>query len=220
MGKRNLVPVLLAGVILVLSGCGNISIETDTPDDESFNVYPDEDPSAKEKEEMAKTPRRSDRVNADEYFAENGTVLETVSVQDSSMQSEKQAIEFLEERGFKTESLSYSYDHTGKFLGDKKADSSSDALHPTYQMYHMTESGHRFFTISLINGQITALPVSYNLSSGGDVKTLFSESAELYSFDSATNQFYKTTPNKNVLDVQVIGRIDAASLEELAEKGF
>ena len=66
-----------------------------------------------------------------------------------------------------------------------------------------------------MNGNITALPVSYNSENFSNTPLLLSEKKMTTSYDSAANTFYVIVPFTNVLDVKQVNYIDAQLLETL-----
>ena len=69
--------------------------------------------------------------------------------------------------------------------------------------------------ISLIDGDIVANPVSYNMQSALETQLIVSESEIITSYDSSTNKYYKTVPNESTLIVRIVDKIDADTLDTL-----
>lgn len=158
--------------------------------------------------------------DADNYFSMHGTILEKDEVQSSKqLHSEAEAIVYFTQRGFDQFPVIYSYSMDGKYLGEEEASSSSAAQHPIYETRFISKN-ECIWTITEIGGTITALPETYNAESTAGVLTILSESNELCSYDSITNMFYKTIPNKTEMRIIVTPDITSSALEEFSEKGF
>lgn len=163
-------------------------------------------------EQIAKTDVEG--IDVDKYYNEKSTILDKYSVQDSpSIQTESEAREDITKRGFEQNPITYDYDIEGKYLGNQAVDDST-STHPIYQTHYISSAGE-LWTIISINGTIIANPVSYNMESEMGVQTVLSESESIVGYDSKTNTFYDTIPNKSELIVKVVEKIDAALLDSL-----
>ena len=65
-----------------------------------------------------------------------------------------------------------------------------------------------------------ANPVTYNLQSKLDAQVIISENESVVSYDSTTNMFYETIPDKSALIVKRLKQIDAESLGKLNNEGI
>ena len=83
-----------------------------------------------------------------------------------------------------------------------------------YNTFYCSTAGE-FWTITSINGQITANPVSYNFQSELEVPVLISDSEVIISYDNTTNKFYETIPSETALKLIVVDQVDAATLDNL-----
>lgn len=154
----------------------------------------------------------------DKYFNENSKVIEVISVSDSNdIYTETDVIELLEERGFTEYEITTSYSFDGRFKREEVVTSGSSDKHPVYETYFL--AGDELWTITVVEGCIMATPSSYNLAHVKDTPVLISESEEIMSYDSSTNSYYKTVPDSKVLDVRIVDRIDAKTLETLDLEG-
>lgn len=156
--------------------------------------------------------------NIDKYFNENSKVIEVIPVSDADeIYTEEEVIQLLEERGFTDCEITTSYSFEGEYRGDAVISSSSSDKHPVYETYYLV--GDELWVISVIEGNIMATPSSYNLAHVENTPVLISESEEIMSYDSSTNSYYRTIPDTKVLDVRVVERIDAKTLESLDLEG-
>lgn len=157
---------------------------------------------------------KSDPVDVEEYYKEKSEIVASYDVKTSeNIQSEKQAVESISERGFEQYPVTYEYSIDGRYLKEQESKSSKDQ-HPIYQTYY-TSANDEFWTIIVVNGSIIANPVSYNMQSERGVQFIVSESEVITGYDSANNVFYETIPNESELIVYVVDRINAETLDAL-----
>lgn len=153
--------------------------------------------------------------DVEEYFEENAKIVKVVPVNDSKdVYSEVDVTELLEKRGFTEYEITSSYTIDGKYNEPVEVSDSSDVKHPIYETYYVTEN-NEVWTIMVIDDVIMAYPLSYNANCADGVPVVVSESDEIMSYDSSTNNFYRTIPNDDVMDVRVVDKIDAETLDSL-----
>ena len=161
------------------------------------------------------TPSSVEKSEAETYFSESGKLVRIIDVKQSEgTLNEVEADELLKERGFDVYPIAYQYDIDGNYLGTKEATGNISNYSPAYQTYFINDN-NEFWTIYVVNGQVMAYPVSYNLESPHSVELLIAESNELTSYDSITNKYYVNIPNGSTAILKVIDRIDAARLNEI-----
>ncbi len=149
----------------------------------------------------------------DLYFFNNSEVLEIKPVtQSTATLTEAEACTLLEELGFDTMPITCDRAIDGTYLGEFEADPESDTRHPVYSTYYISETGV-FWTINIIDGQIFAIPTSYNAESGSSIETIISETNSLTSYDDIGNKFYITIPFPSAVILQTIPKIEAATLD-------
>lgn len=153
--------------------------------------------------------------NADEYFQQNSQIAEEINANDSDeVLTEEEAIRTLAERGFKDFPITTEYTMDGTYNDASEISGSSSIKHPIYTMYYVTQN-NELWNIMIINSDVMAIPVSYNIQSSLGVQVVISESEEVTSYDSTTNKFYKNIPNESAMIVKIVEIIDAESLENL-----
>ena len=130
------------------------------------------------------------------------------------VQTETQAIGSMEERGFSDYPVSYDYTMDGQYCDDVELVSGSSEERPRYYTYYLSDNGDAW-TIYTINGAFFAYPVSFNLESELGVETLVSESALVTSYDSETNKYIVTIPDASGLNLKIVDKIDANTLNSL-----
>ena len=166
-------------------------------------------------EEISLENYRNESPDAEAYFEQNSQIIEKMNVNDSKdVLTEAEVIGLLEERGFKDYPITTEYSMDGKYHDGAVVSNSSDIKHPIYETYYVS-SRNDYWIISVIEDDIFANPVSFNMQSSSEERTIVSESDMITSYDSSTNQFYKTIPNQTVMTVKVVDRIDAKALEEM-----
>ena len=130
------------------------------------------------------------------------------------VQTEKDVVTDLRERGFDDFSITYDSTMEGEYSDATAASENSGDKHPMYQTFFVTDNGD-VWTVFAINGAVFANPVFFNLESELEGQVLFSESEELTSYDDETNQFFVTIPEESAVIVKVVDRIDADTLNKL-----
>lgn len=153
--------------------------------------------------------------DADAYYENNSKVISEINVKDSdAVLTEAETSQALEDRGFTQFSVTSAYSMDGKYYDSEDVSDTSSKKHPIYETYYVT-AAEEVWTIFVINGVTMANPVSYNLQSTLGVQVIFSETDTVMSYDSVTNKFYETIPDKSVLIVITVEKIDAQTLERL-----
>ena len=152
---------------------------------------------------------------AEEYYENNSTIINTCDVKKSkTVQSENQAIKALCDRGFDQEAVTYDYSIDGELLNDDKEASNCKEKHPIYHTYYTTPN-EDVWMIDVVNGSITANPISYNLESDRGANLIFSETKEITGYSSKANTFYKTIPDESELIVKIVDKINSDTLDKL-----
>ncbi|MBO4477091.1 MAG: hypothetical protein J5757_02055 [Lachnospiraceae bacterium] len=157
----------------------------------------------------------SESLDVQKYFEERAEVISITPVKDSkNTLSEKDVVNELRERGFSDCSIMTCYSVDGSFIEAAEVSSGSSETHPIYDIYYVT-SKNELWVITVIDGLFFAYPSSYNLEHMDKVPVEFSETRQIASYDSSTNSIYLTIPKETVLDVRVIDKIDAKTLESI-----
>jgi len=152
--------------------------------------------------------------DVEKYYQEHSEILSTSLVQKSSkVLSEKEALQILESRGFTDCPVTTEFSYEGDYIGQKEISDSSEK-HPVYDTYYTNSSGD-LWTISIIEDQILAIPVSYSLQSEDSVSVMVAEKEEIVSYDCSTNSYYRTIPNKEAMTLLCFDCIDARKLDSL-----
>ena len=157
---------------------------------------------------------KTDPIDVKEYYKENAEILAEYDAKTSkSIQSEKQVSDDLRERGVTQYLVLYEYSIDGTYVKEQVT-RNNKKQHPIYQTYYISQADE-IWTIIVINGQIIANPVSYNMQSERGVQFIVSESNVITGYDSSNNMFYETIPNESTLMVYVVDKINAETLEKL-----
>ena len=152
--------------------------------------------------------------NAESYF---NNYSEVISVEKADVatgvHTEKSSIQELEGRGFDEYEILTHYSMNGDYYDEDEviSDSSSDK-HPMYETYYYNSSGE-LWKIMLIDDEIVANPISYNLQFKQSTSVVISESEHVMSYDCYSNSFYKTIPEKSELLVITEETIDTKILD-------
>ena len=206
MKNKKKIIIILVAILLVLGIGVTVFIlilnkDNDTSDDEIKNLG-------------------IEPVDAEAFYKENGEIISKTKATDSkNVTSEKETIEILTERGFTEYSITTNFSMDGSYVDEKEIEGSSSEAHPMYTTYYVS-SGGDLWTIELINGCITAYPVSYNENSDLKVPTMICEDDTTVSYDSVTNTFFETIPSESSVIIKKIDKIDRDSLDKLTKEGI
>lgn len=148
------------------------------------------------------------------YFEDNSEeIINTIKVEDSeNIYSEKDIYNEVEKRGFSEIDITTEYDYEGHYVSSYAMSRKSKKKHPVYQFQYVSKSNDTWI-IFIIDSQIIAYPVSFNMFSSTNTKVVLSETNTITSYDSNTNMFYKTIPKKSELRVVVVDIIDSSTLD-------
>lgn len=207
MSKKNRGPSIIVILILglTLTGSGIFVV---------LKILESRKPTVKPASQYMK-----ENFNVKEYFEENSVIKSVASADKSSKPvSEIDAIAELRDRGFKDYPVTTNYSIKGEYTSSQSISDTSAKKHPVYETYYVT-SKDEVWIITMIDGTVMATPSSYNVEHNEKVAIVVSESNEIVSYDGNTNSFYRTIPNSSVLDVRVVGKIDAGTLETMDLEG-
>ncbi|MBQ9910069.1 MAG: hypothetical protein IJM50_00940 [Lachnospiraceae bacterium] len=149
------------------------------------------------------------------YFWDNATVYEMIEIDDSKeVLKADNTISLLNDRGFGTYPVTYEYSVDGDYLGEVRAGEGSGEKSPMFQTYYIS-SGKEVWTVFVINGQLFANPVSYNLQSTLSAPMVISESELLTSYDYSDNLYLVLAPDSSTAIVKTVKEINAETLDKL-----
>lgn len=156
-----------------------------------------------------------DPVDAEKYYNENSQILSELEIKDSKeILTEKKAVKVFSDRGFDSYPITTEYDMNGKYSNPVEISGSSSKKHPIYTTYYVNTAGE-IWSVSIIDGDVIAYPVSYNMQSKSGIEVVAAESDVITSYDSETNKFFKTIPDSSVLTVKVVKKVNADSLKKM-----
>lgn len=156
--------------------------------------------------------------DVEEYYEENTDIVSVININDSlDTLSEEDVIDVLDDRGFNEFTISTDYSMDGMYYDPIEISDSSSDEHPMYETYYVNSSDEVWMII-VIDGQVMAMPFSYNFLNENVVPVIVSESEELVSYDSSTNRYYRTIPNDSVIDVRVVDTVNARTLDSLTSE--
>ena len=159
-----------------------------------------------------------DYPDIDKYFEENSEVISIVPVEKSkNITTEEQTFNDLTARGFSDASITANYTMNGKYYEETEISKGSNAQHPMYNTFYVTQSKD-IWGISSINGQVTASPISYLVESESSLQILISESKEIISYDSKGNRFFITNPHNDFIKIKIVDEVNAQTLEEITSE--
>lgn len=153
------------------------------------------------------------RIDVDEYFNENSTVVNTIKASTSeTLSSEVDASVGFEQRGFTNSGIYYEYTQDGEYVNETVVSKNGTDKHPFYYTIYVS-SNDDYWVIYLINDKYFANPLSYNIEN--ETACYVSESNTLNSYDSIKDKFYETIPNDNVIDLLQVDYIDSKTLDNI-----
>lgn len=153
--------------------------------------------------------------DAEEYFQENAEIVETVDTKNSSrVLTESGVTTMLKDRGLSGNPITANYSMEGEYSEDFEISDSSEVKHPTYQTYYQNESGE-LWIILVVEGDVVANPLSFNLQSSLGAQLIVSESDTVTSYDSTTNKYFRTKPKDSAVILRIVERVDATTLDTL-----
>lgn len=157
---------------------------------------------------------------ADTYYNENAKVISVIKAKESdNLLSEQEVTKLLSARVFDTENIVTDYTMDGEYLDGAEIDKNSEEKHPLYKMLYASKS-EILWNIYVINGVVSAYPVSYNLVSDRQAVLLITETDTVTSYDYISNQFYETIPKESSLITRKIDKIDKETLDDFTIGGL
>ena len=152
----------------------------------------------------------------EEYYQENSEEIVAVEKAEETEKvfTEKEALAFLNERGFTEYPLVYDYNMDGTYVDEVEASADSDEKHPMYQTYYAAADGS-IWMIYIVGRTIVANPASYNLESDLDAQVMISETETLTSYTEMGNKFYETVPKESAVILKIVDKITSQRLGEL-----
>jgi lysophospholipase L1-like esterase len=152
---------------------------------------------------------------AEQYYETYSDLIDVIDVETSGdVPTEADVKSLLEARGFEDYSVTYEYTMDGEYIDETEISEESTNKYPMYQTFYLSENGEGW-AIYVINGEVFANPVSFNLESDLDAPLLVSASKELTSYDAETNKYYVTIPYASEVIVELVDTIDAETLDNL-----
>ncbi len=155
----------------------------------------------------------------DSFFSQHGEVINRIEANESeNVHTGAEIVSDMNGRGLTQYPVTGEYSMSGQYSETTDVSADSDTKHPIYTTYYVASNGD-LWTISEINGQVTAYPVTYNMNSGLNTEVIVAETNTIVSYDSGTNRFYETIPAATALTVKTVERIDAETLDRLSAEG-
>ena len=205
--------VLLIGGAVALTSLGIVPISAIEKCLDTMGLLVDDETETEDSFDEEKY--KIEPIDADDYFGKNSKAVESFNASESqNVQSESEVTDFLKERGFDQYPIETTYTMNGEYIGTLEISKDSAEKHPMYSTYYVNKK-EEVWQILVIDGEITADPISYNMQEGRKVAVTFSESEKIVSYDNVQNKFYYTIPKDSAMEVKVVEKIDAGVLESL-----
>ena len=190
--KKIIIIISLVAILVVIIGVIVYFMNQNKKDSEEFDYSP---------------------IDTEQYYNDNSKVISKINALDSEeVKTIKEASEIMKDRGFSDYPTIPLNTMNGDLLEENEIDESSSDMYPVFQTYYESSQGD-IWTIQIINGSVSAYPVSFVLDNGSEIPILIVESDTVLSYDSVTNQFYETVPYESELTMIKVDHIDTDSLD-------
>lgn len=170
---------------------------------------------------LFKKPNNSEivyRPSPEEYLKDIGKITDKESAKKVDLLTEAEACREFSKRGFKDAPINTYYNTKGDDIGIYEISDDSKDTHPYYETYYRTDSGD-LWTVILMGDVFYARPVTYSAENCWDVPHILSEKDSYWIYDGKENSFYTVKLDKRALELKVVDRISANTLDDLdAEK--
>lgn len=158
---------------------------------------------------------KEDESSAYEYYNNNSQLIDVVDAEESDdVLTESEVKTILEGNGFVDYPITYEFLIDGEYCEQTEVSDDSSNKHPMYQTFYLSASGE-MWAIYVINGDVFANPLNYNMESDFNVQLLITESNELTSYDDQSNKFYITIPYESEIITKTVDKINAETLDKL-----
>ncbi len=173
-------------------------------------------PSGDDPDSRDPLPLPDDPSEADTYYWEHSEKVLRVedALESEDVLTEKEAVALLKDRGFDDYEITFDFSIDGEYSDNTEAENDNAVKHPQYRTMYVTEKGDAW-SIFVIEDQVIANPIFYNVESGLESELLISEAGSITAYDWESNQFYEIIPNSAGAIVKTVKKIDADTLEKL-----
>lgn len=149
------------------------------------------------------------------YDSSHCKLLDIIPTEESEdVQTEAEAQSVLEDLGLGICPVTYQYNMDGDYVGKTEVEENSAEQHPMYQTLYLSKN-EELWNVYMINGNVVAYPVSFNLESDLGSELIVSASETVTCYSEETNEFYETIPYSSESIVEVVEKIDAETLDQL-----
>ena len=153
--------------------------------------------------------------DAETYFRGMGKVIKKRSANDSTNAYSVGDLEKeLTERGFSDLKLECSFTMDGEYLPDHKIGEDRAIKYPMYEGAYVTPN-NELWTITVVDNQITAYPVSYNYESKLGFEVVLAEKEQLIAYVGEENRFYDIVPASSVTRMIIVDKISSEVLNSM-----
>lgn len=157
--------------------------------------------------------------DSDSIYKDKADVISKTAVNDSqTLQSEYDAYWDLSNRGLARDGVYSSWSMDGEYLYEAEIYSYEyNTKHPSYIAYYQSPTGV-YWSIELINGVITATPLSFNEDEGAAITLC--ETDTIMTYDVATNQFFEIIPKAEVRKLHKVEQITDTVLDSMTKEAL
>lgn len=158
------------------------------------------------------------RPSAEEYLSEVGDVSDKEPADEDDLFTEAEACREFSKRGFKDVEIVAYYNTDGEHIGTLTISPDSREKHPYYEALYKTPS-NVVWTVVLMGDSFYAEPLSFKAGDVWDTPHMVSEMEDYRVYDGEANAFFTVEPDDDALELKLVDRIDAVTLNGLDAKG-
>ncbi|MBR4733726.1 MAG: hypothetical protein IK081_13260 [Lachnospiraceae bacterium] len=218
--------LIIVGGIIFFSVLGT-RVNSRTKESVQEETEQDASVSSSSKEEKRQVPAETDSAEDEEsyidesleqYLKRTAKIENIISVNDSqTVMTGAEAIKFLSDRGFDGQPIECDFAMDGEYVEGVEVTSESSEKYPEYTTYFEAENGC-VWIITVSNGSITAVPISYIIDFDVNLRIVLSESDKMICYDPESNQFFEVIPDKWEYFLVTVPKIDAETLNKMTNE--
>ena len=151
--------------------------------------------------------------DVEKYFNANTKVLSVVSFDKAvDVKTGKETDALLTGRGFDQYFTLSDYDDGGNPVDETLEVGDSTKKYPVYNTLYMTDNDE-MWNIYVLNNEIMAYPITYNVEYDAEVYVIFTESDSMVSYDFYSKCYYETIPKDKTA---ILIKVDKITADEIS----
>ncbi len=193
------VVILALVLILIVGNNGKISDAQSQPSAQEMISFATPEPVIKPEAEVRA------------HFEELGQVKQSLAGKDAKLQTGKDALSDLKNRGFDQFEGTTSYDAEGHWSAETEISADENTKHPLYETLFVPDN-ESLWVIYDYNGSLMAKPLLHPSLPDDGVPVYLSETGALTCYDAYNNMFYEVIPSQETAKVFQVSKIDSDTL--------